>query len=283
LALALSLSCCGFAPDPVLRYRTADERGDSWSNGLRLHHAAAKRFAFTTAFLECARDPRGYAGPRLLQFRIVAVNPSDGAESIDPADFRVAVPAKGGAPGKGSLWAAIDPEAMILQARKDRAAEETRFASDGIAHGVVALSGSISDIGSAFAFQTPEERKRAREEEKQRREDEAYSQAQHDKNMADASSLEAFWSGALRKTTLTPGMAAQGRVSFALEDRVFSPDTLRLQYRNADGSVSDLGDYGLVRDADSAAKAVPAADPAPFQNPRGDPPKKTYKLHDFTP
>ena len=244
LTLALSLIGCGFTPDPVLHY-AAEGRGNAWSNGLQLHRASAGHLTVTTSFLECARDPRGYAGPRFLQFRIAAVNPSGGDEWIDPADFRIAVPAKGGSPGKDSLLQAIDPEAMILQARKDRATEETRYASEGIGQGIGDLAGLVSDFGSLFTIQTPEEQKRAQEEERQRREDEAYAQARHDKNMADAASLEAFWSGALRKTTLIPGMAAEGRVRFALEDRTLAPDTLRLQYRNPDGSISDLGVYTL--------------------------------------
>lgn len=263
------LASCAITPKPVVRYRT-DGPGDLWNNGLQLHPADTRPFDFTTAFLELSRQPvQGYTGPRPLTFLVSACNRSDSALLLDPVDFRI------GIPGKDSVLAAIDPEAVIHQARRDGAAEEARHSTEQGISALFTLPILVAEMATAFTPRTEEEEEQRRKDREERRRMEAESEEHHAKNMAEAASREALWSEyALRKTTLFPGMRTQGKVSFAVDLYARTPDTLLLQYWTGEGRLLDLGLYTIVRDTPPNRKAP---EPKVAQKPKASPkPRNPY-------
>jgi hypothetical protein len=254
LCAALGLGACSFTPAPVIRYRAAEAAG-IWTHGLHLSAARTPLLEIQSGFLEFSPDPvLGLSGPRPLFFALSVTNASDAAKSqvlLDPGDFRMTMP------GKDTVIAALDPEAVILEARKDLASEDARYGGTLGTEAGLATAAFALDIASLFARQTEKEKEdweESRERDRQRRKDE---KSEHEERVRDINRRIDEWSGqSVRKTTMPPGMKVAGRIGFGLPARSDAPDSLVLQYKYG-GAYHDLARYGLVRDSVSAPAAKP--------------------------
>ncbi len=243
---------CAIIEVPSARYRTSDS-ADVWVNGGRVHRQSARTLEFASTFEGISPDLlEGYPRHRSLSFLIAASNtapavgPAGPARLLDPMDFRLRIP------GSDSALFPVDPELQLDRARTAKAAEESRYIDERGGRAMLALPLLVLGAASLFADRTPEERRQDQEEEQLRQDGEAQSLKRHETNLMEASAKERHWSGGtLRKTTLPPGAEYQGRVFFAVDGFAATPDTLILQYREAD-AYTDLGIF--VQFPDSLAK-----------------------------
>jgi hypothetical protein len=253
---ALAFTGCAISTIPAARYRTSDS-ADVWVNGSRVHRQSARTLEFASTFEGISLDLLdGYPRHRSLNFLIAAANrspaagPAGPARLLDPMDFRLRIP------GTDSALLPVDPELQLDKARADKAAEKGRYINEQGAEAMLTLPLLVLGVASLFADRTPEERRQDQEAEALRQNREAQSQERHERKMMEASDKERHWSGnTLRKTTLQPGAELQGRVLFAVDGFMATPDTLILQYREAD-AYTDLGVF--VQPHDSLAEQKPA-------------------------
>jgi hypothetical protein len=233
----------------VVRYRTADAPGDSWSAGVKRHTERRGDLIFTTSFSDfSSEEVSPFSDLRPLEFRVEVANPSADTFLIDPADFALRVR------GKDSVLAAVDPERPIQEARRQRADETKSHKEWEAGNGAFALIGGALAIGAAVECvatsscqSEPSEDERHREE-KEHRDSEDLERA-HASALAEAEARETYWSTRyLRKTTLYPGAKMEGLIGFGIRARGL-PDSVTLEYRQRGGGHSDLGLYGQERDS----------------------------------
>jgi hypothetical protein len=243
------LTGCSFTPRPVVQYRAISD-GSIWNQGLELHSAKTERLDLRAGFLEYRTETvRDYSGPHPLYFRIEAANRSDQAVLIDPVDFRLTVP------GSDSVFDALDPEAVVLQTRKDRASEDARYLGDLSVSAASNVATFGIDVLNIFAKQTKEEKEDWGKSKEQSRNNQEYDEQRHRDAAERLSRRESLWAdSALRKATLPPGGRIAGRVGFAVESYGPTPDTLRIQYRERTGGFTDLIAFGIVRDSAETAR-----------------------------
>lgn len=246
---AMAFTGCANSALTAARYRTSDS-ADVWVNGSRVHRHNARTLEFASTFEEVSPDfLDGYQGHRSLSFLIGAANrspligPAGPARLLDPMDFRLRIP------GTDSALLPVDPELQLERARAKRTAEMNRYANEQGIEAMLVFPLVVLETASLFTSRTPEEIRQAEVDAEDRRKHEAQSRNRHENAMMEASARERHWSGGtLRKTTLQPGAEHQGRVLFAVDGFKAAPDTLILQYREAD-AYTDLGVYVQFRDS----------------------------------
>lgn len=209
--------------------------------GQRLHSASTPGFSITTSFLEYLYEPvPGLDGARPLIFRVAVRNSGAQRALLDPSAFRLLPP------DSGPPLPAIDPEHVLLAAERGKIAENASHAGRAGAEAMLDLPMIILDAAADLSGGKPPQAERDRRRlEEERGIEKAESEARHEKALKEWDGVRSEWSvNALRKTTLMPGMEAQGRVAFAVTGNGPPPDTLLLQWKRPDGNFADLGRYG---------------------------------------
>lgn len=227
------LAGCAYQPARLVRYE-AETPEDVWADGQRLHPARTDSLAFLTGFVDYALRS-SQAGPLFgspMTFLVLVQNTSRRALTLDPADFHL------GSPTPGYQCRALDPEEEIRSAARDMIETDGRYRHGEMVDGAVHLPLDLLNLFvTPFANQTPEEKAADARYQEERREAREEAAQDHERNMGVAISRRDRWAQeALRKTTLLPGMRAQGLVSFRQDSSGWYPDTVTLHYgQGADG------------------------------------------------
>ena len=197
---------------------------DVWDNGQRLHPARTDSLTFLTGFVDYGQrsTPEGPLFGTPMTFLVLARNTSSKAVTLDPMHFSLH------APGSGITLAPLDPETEIRAAARNLADGHGRHLQGELNDAVFEGSIALLDL---FVDKTPQEKEESRREREERREMREEEARDHANAMREAAARRDRWAGqALRKTTLLPGMRAQGTVSFVQNAANLYPDTLVLRY-----------------------------------------------------
>lgn len=206
LVATLVLACvgCSVAPQPV--YRAHPVQGsDFWANGVELAQAANDGIEVVLAFAES----RG----REIVFHVEVLNRSDQRITVDPAELYL-VPTSGEG-AEATLIFARDPETSLLQAELARSRALAREQSRTDTDLLFDFLEFGTDLATADAERTEEERQTEVLEEQEEELDDESRRQEHERTLRSLDVSRNRWAGkALRKTTLPPGFSIGGRVSF---------------------------------------------------------------------